>query len=202
MSNRNTTAVGVALALILGFYPIHADDHPYGIVPKEHDVRVASETDLNTWHLRFHNKAEFVSALSQSGFETLASGETDVAYYVFFRIKPDILIFAYCCKKEEKSNGGFDLTGPGGSYAMFDSSVSLTPVMLLDIHVQSNPVTFASPSGSGVRTPGLNTGLQGFAARIHHDYAGPLILKFQLWTEGKDKVRSVASPTINWIAAS
>jgi len=198
--------VAAALALILGFCPIHADDHPYGIFPKEQHVHVASTTDINAWRLRFHSLSECIDTLRQPGFETLTSGETDVAYYVIFRAKPDILIFAYSCKKEEESNSGFELTGPKGSQAMLERNPSTLKIVdLLDTYVETSRSSATSmPPFSGNLTVSKwqAYNLWGFAAKIKPGYAGPLIFKFQLWTEGKDKVRSVASPTINWIAAS
>jgi hypothetical protein len=191
MSKRNTPIGSVALFLILGLCPIHADNHPYGIMPKIQHVHVASAADLDTWHLRCSSLSEFIDTVRQPSFETLGSGETDVAYYVLFRADQDLLIFAYSFKKEEKKHTGFELSGRAGSEPMVDASSRLKIVDLLETTVET------SGSATGIENEWVCRVLFGFTAKIKPGYAGPLTLRFLSWAD-EDKGRSVASPTINW----
>jgi len=201
MSKRNIPAGSVALVLILGFCPLHADTHPYGIMPKIQHIHVASTADLHSWRLRCSTLSKFINTVRQPSFETLASGETTIAYYVFFRARQDLLIFAYSFRKDEKAHAGFELSGRAGRDAMVDAS---SPLKIVDL-LESNVETSISSSGSTPLISATTTGnewvchiLFGYTAKITPGYAGPLTLRFWLWTEEKDKVRSAASPTINW----
>ena len=200
MSKRNTQIGSVALVLILGLCPIHADNHPYGIMPKIQHVHVASAADLDTWHLRCSSLSEFIDTVRQPGFETLGSGETDVAYYVLFRADQDLLIFAYSFKKEEKKHTGFELSGRAGSEPMVDASSPLKIVDLLETTVEtsgSSSVSFPLISATAASNEWVCRVLFGFTAKIKPGYAGPLTLRFLSWAD-EDKVRSIVSPTINW----
>lgn len=188
MSKRNTQIGSVALFLILSLCPIHADNHPYGIMPKIQHVHVASRADLHSWRLRCSSLSEFIDTVRQSGFETLASGETDVAYYVLFRADQDLLIFAYSFKKDEKKQTGFELSGRAGSEPM---ASRFKIVDLLETTVET------SGSATGIENEWVCRVLFGFTAKIKPGYAGPLTLRFLSWAD-EDKGRSVASPTINW----
>jgi hypothetical protein len=181
-----------ALALLGCLLPLRADGLPFNIAPKELEIHVDSQAALHAWHMRFDSLAEFVNAVRQFDFKTLASGETDVAYYAIFRCKTDVFVFAYGFKDKEKRNGGFDLTGPNGSHAMFVPP-DLKIFQLLKITVK----TSSSLAGLTVNES-VGSALWGFATRVKPDFKGPLTMKFQLWTQDENKPRSMGSQIVAW----
>jgi hypothetical protein len=191
--------------LILGFLLISnhsAEANPavYGIIAKQQHVSVPTPADMHAWNFRPSSLIEFINTVQQSRFQTIGSGEDQGVYYVVFRAPQDVLVFAYAFKGEEKTNGGYDLTGNKGSDSMIERESSKA-VDLVDIYVETqSSMMLAGITAS--KKEYVTHCLIGYVFRIKNDYAGPLTLKSQLWNQGKDTNRLKFSTTVNWAAAS
>jgi len=177
------------------------DAHPFNIKPKQEVISIAAPAKveswrplLNSWQLRFHSVDEFSKAVRQPSFQTLSSGKTELIYYAIFRLKPDILVFAYSFIGDEKSNGSVSLLGRNGAQSLTNE---LRIVDLLETTAQISRDPASLPSGTLVSESQTSL-LLGYAARVAHGYQGPLILSYQLWNEARDKMRAGGSLTFNW----
>jgi hypothetical protein len=197
MSKQNTPALAAALVLIVCLRHSRADVGAFGIMPKEQHVLVSSQTDVKTWQLRFKSLSEYINAIRQPSFETLASGETDAVYYVFFRAKSDILIFDYLLKKGDAECGQVNLTDPEGGQAMYDTAIPRPEktIDLLDTDLEAASSSWANLFGL---FPLCTYSHFGWAYQIKHGYSGPLKVKLQVWNEGRNNPPAEAAPTVNW----
>jgi len=173
-------------SIILGLSPAHADDngHPFGIQPRQQTVWADTVAETRSWKRHFASLTDFIKIIQQPYFHVLTSGESPDLYYVIFRADPDILVFAYAFRKDEKSNGDFELHGKTE-----DWSDKMKLVDLLD-----TDVTTSIPGG----TQRQGYSLLRFAALIPSSYAGPITLNFKLFNLGDDKSPLKGSSTVSW----
>jgi len=179
----------LAFSLVIGLSKANADNngHPFGIEPKQQTLWVNTVAETLSWKHRYFSLPDFINVIQQPYFHVITSGETPDVYYVFFRADPDILVFAYAFKNEDKSNGGFELHRKNE-----DQSEKLKLVDLLDTEVMT------SIPGRPTDTRWQGYSLFGYAALIPPGYTGPLTLNFKLWNPSSDKIPLKGTSTFNW----
>jgi hypothetical protein len=179
----------LVFSMIVGLSLAHADDngHPFGIQPRQQTVWADTVAETRSWKRQFLSLADFIKVIQQPYFHVLISGESPDLYYVIFRADPNILVFAYAFRKDEKSNGSFELHS-----RTEDWSNKMKLVDLLD-----TDVTTSTP-GRPDDTQWQGYSLLRFAALIPPGYAGPITLSFKLFNLGQDKFPLKGSPTFTW----
>jgi hypothetical protein len=177
--------------------PSIADENgePFGIKAREQHVSVASVAATRSWQLHFLSVNDFVARVRPDDFTTVSSGENDDIYYAAFRRSPNILVIAYACKSEPKSNGSMEVLGEGPVKGLIDQ-IPWKPVYLLNTNVETKAVQ--PPQ----LTEAQGYSFIGLAGQVPLSYSGPLTITVQLWNENKDKLRRKASTTIKWIPAT
>ena len=186
--------ISILFGLIVQTPPAEAASPPFGIYPKVEHLEVSRGDDSQHWPIPFHGVEDFVARIRQPAFTLLASGETPLVYYALFRTSPNVAVFAYAFKQEEKRNGSFGLCGSDGTQSdlVKNSERGLT---LLKVEAVAKSATLGGAAPVET-TQGFT--ISGYCAQVRPGYSGKMTLNFQLWNQGKDNLRPGGSVTIDW----